>query len=178
MRALGIGRDGNGRPHAGVLPAARGFVTVAPAGVQLSSLRKTAGGGLEVRVVEVDGRRSAASVEMGVSVAGACETNLLGTKLAEVSRQQSRLDFTIDPWKIRTYEVTPLRLSRPRSNDRIQWGRDVELLAPSHAASSLATSIFTISCHRFSNSENIRSFSSLIFFWFSSRNLVFSSSTA
>ncbi len=46
-----------GSPQAGDLPAAKGFVTVAPDSVQLSALRRKAGAGLEVRVVETEGAR-------------------------------------------------------------------------------------------------------------------------
>lgn len=95
-----------GVPHAGNLPASKSFVRVASDAVQLSALRKKAGGGLEIRVVEVDGRRSAASVELGFPIAGACETNLLGAKVVNVEREESRFCFDIQPWKIRTFEVT------------------------------------------------------------------------
>jgi len=94
-----------GPPQTGDLPAAKGFVTVTPDAVQLSALRKKAGRGLEIRVVEVEGREAAVSVELRLPVAGACETNLLGAKVADVARSGSRLRFAVDPWKIRTFEV-------------------------------------------------------------------------
>jgi alpha-mannosidase len=93
--------------HRGELPAARGFVTVMPDAAHLSALRKKADGGLEIRVVEVEGRKSAASVELGFPVTGACETNLLGAKVADVERKNHQLRFDIQPWKIRTFEITP-----------------------------------------------------------------------
>ena len=93
--------------QAGELPAAKGFVTVTPASVQLSALRKKAGPGCELRVVEVEGREVPTNVELGFPVAGACETNLLGAKVADVAREGSRLHFAISPWKIRTFEVNP-----------------------------------------------------------------------
>jgi alpha-mannosidase len=95
-----------GSPQAGDLPAAKGFVTVAPDSVQLSALRRKAGAGLEVRVVEVEGRAADAGVELALPVAAACETDLLGVRVADVARQASRLDFAIQPWKIRTFEIT------------------------------------------------------------------------
>ena len=89
----------------GELPASKGFVTVTPAAVQLSALRKKAGKGMEIRVVEVDGKQSPTTVELGFPVADACETNLLGAKVAEVKHDGNKLRFTVDPWKIRTFEI-------------------------------------------------------------------------
>jgi len=89
----------------GELPASKGFITVTPAAVQLSALRKKAGKGMEIRVVEVEGKQSPATVELGFPVAGACETNLLGAKVAEVKHDGNKLDFAVDPWKIRTFEI-------------------------------------------------------------------------
>jgi alpha-mannosidase len=94
-----------GVPDAGDLPAAKGFVTVTPAGVQLSALRRKSGAGLEVRVVEVEGREARATVELGFPVAGAHETNLLGAKVADVARTANGLRLVVSPWKIRTFEL-------------------------------------------------------------------------
>jgi alpha-mannosidase len=91
----------------GELPASKGFITVTPAAVQLSALRKKADGAMEIRVVEVEGRKSPANVELGFPVKGAHETNLLGAKTAEVEREGSKLRMAVDPWKIRTFEITP-----------------------------------------------------------------------
>ncbi len=91
--------------QAGDLPATKGFVTITPAAVQLSALRTKAGEGIEIRVVEVEGQEAPASVELGFPVAGACETNLLGTKVADIAREKSQFRFAIDPWKIRTFEM-------------------------------------------------------------------------
>lgn len=94
-----------GLAQAGDLPAAKGFAAVTPASVELSALRRKPGRGLEVRVVEVEGRPAQASVVLGFLVAGACETNLLGAKVADVAREGNSLRFPIHPWKIRTFEV-------------------------------------------------------------------------
>jgi hypothetical protein len=87
------------------LPPSKGFVTVTPASVQLSALREKAGRQLEIRVVEVEGRPSPVSVELGFPVADACATDLRKVKVADVSRTGNRLQFTTEPWKIHTFEV-------------------------------------------------------------------------
>jgi hypothetical protein len=92
-------------PQQGDQPTAKSFATVTPAGVQLSALRRKADNRLEVRVVEVEGRQAQAGVTLGFPVAGACETDLLGTKTAEVKRDGNQLQFGVDPWKIRTFEI-------------------------------------------------------------------------
>jgi alpha-mannosidase len=92
-------------PQQGDLPTAKSFATVTPAGVQLSSLRRKADKRLEVRVVEVEGRQAQANVTLGFPVAGACETNLVGTKMADVERENNKLRLSVDPWKIRTFEI-------------------------------------------------------------------------
>jgi hypothetical protein len=96
-----------GEPQTGDLPAAKSFVTVTPAAVQLSALRKKPGSGCELRMAEVEGREAVADVELGFPVVGACETNLLGAKVADVASDGSRLRFAIRPWKIRTFELNP-----------------------------------------------------------------------
>jgi hypothetical protein len=94
-----------GKPQSGSLPKRKGFITVGPEGVQLSAFRKKEGPGFELRVVEVEGQEAAATVQLEVPVAGAVETNLIGKKVGEVSRSGSKLNFKIQPWKIRTFEV-------------------------------------------------------------------------
>jgi hypothetical protein len=44
-------------------------------------------------------------VQLEVSGAGAAETNRTGKKVGEVSRSGSKLNFKIQPWKIRTFEI-------------------------------------------------------------------------
>ena len=94
-----------GPPASGDLPPTKGFVTIVPAAVQLSALRTKPGGGTEIRVVEVEGARSPVSLDLGFPISGACETNLLGAKVADVARETGGLRFAVDPWKIRTFEV-------------------------------------------------------------------------
>jgi alpha-mannosidase len=93
-------------PHTGDLPASKSFVRVAPESVMLSAFRKKTSPGLELRVVETEGQTAETSVEIGLPVAGAVETNLRGRKVAEVTRRENKLTFPIDPWKIRTFEVS------------------------------------------------------------------------
>jgi alpha-mannosidase len=91
--------------HAGDLPASKGFVSVTPDSVQLTALRKKPAGRIEVRVVEVGGQKSRASIELGFRFDSPRETNLLGVEVAKVDREGNALVFDVDPWKIRTFEI-------------------------------------------------------------------------
>ena len=91
--------------RAGELPGTKRFVTVKPAAVQLAALRRKTRGAIELRLSEIEGRHWSASVELSLPLVSAYETNLLGAKVADVAREESRLRFPIDPWKIRTFEL-------------------------------------------------------------------------
>lgn len=93
-----------GPTHTGTLPPSKSFVQLAPDTLLLSALRRTRHG-LEVRVLENEGKSAEASVELGVGFTGAAETDLLGRKTGSVSHQAGRLAFHIDPWKFRTFAV-------------------------------------------------------------------------
>jgi len=95
-----------GTPHPGQLPPAKSFLEIAPGNVQLSAFRKNFGPGFELRLVENQGQEAEASVELALPVSGAVETNLLGQPVADVRRQDNRLAFRIQPWKIRTFRIT------------------------------------------------------------------------
>ena len=56
-----------GPPASGELPTTKGFVTVTPAAVQLSALRRKPAGGTEIRVVEVEVRPVAGQSRSGLS---------------------------------------------------------------------------------------------------------------
>ncbi|MFZ1934962.1 MAG: glycoside hydrolase family 38 C-terminal domain-containing protein [Thermoguttaceae bacterium] len=92
-------------PQQGNQPTAKSFAAVTPAGVQLSALRRKPNNRLEVRVVEVEGRGAKADVTLGFPVAGACETNLVGDKIADAAHEDNQLRLSVDPWKIRTFEI-------------------------------------------------------------------------
>ncbi len=93
------------KPSSGELPPSKSFLEVKPGSVQLTAFRKKTGGGLELRCVEVEGRKADATVTMNLSVSKAVATDLLGRPLAPAT-SGSALQFTADPWKIRTFEVT------------------------------------------------------------------------
>jgi hypothetical protein len=95
-----------GPPRTGALPPAKGFVQITPDHVQLSALRKKAGAGLELRVVEVGGKEGQVIVALDVPATSAVETDLLGRKIEPPMRQGGRLSFPIQPWKIKTFEVS------------------------------------------------------------------------
>ena len=79
---------------------------MAPAGVFLSALRRKSGSGFELRVVEAQGQEASAVVDLGIPVAEAVETDLLGAKVGDVGRVGGRLEFKIQPWKFRTFGIS------------------------------------------------------------------------
>jgi hypothetical protein len=95
-----------GKPQAGSLPKRKGFVAVDSQNAQLSAFRKKEGTGFELRLVEVEGRESTVSVELASPISSVAETNLLGGKLADVQHDRDNFQFPIQPWKIRTFEIT------------------------------------------------------------------------
>jgi alpha-mannosidase len=94
-----------GPPRIGDLPKRKGFVTVKPKGAHLLAFRKKEGQGMEVRVVEVEGEKQAACVELAVPTSKTAETDLLGKKIGETLSQAGKLNFELKPWKVRTFEV-------------------------------------------------------------------------
>jgi hypothetical protein len=94
-----------GPPQNGNLPKRRGFVTVKPEGAHLLAFRRKERQGMELRVVEVEGEKQAASVELAVPVGQTAETNLLGKKVAEAPSRAGRLSFELPPWKVKTFEI-------------------------------------------------------------------------
>jgi alpha-mannosidase len=94
-----------GQPGSGSLPKQKSFLTVRPKGMHLLAFRKKEGRGFELRVVEVEGQEATGTVELALPVAGAVETNLLGSKVGEVARDGGQLSFKIQPWKVKTFDV-------------------------------------------------------------------------
>jgi hypothetical protein len=86
----------------GALPVRKSFVAVSPANVQLLAFRGKREGGCELRVLEVEGQKAGASIELGFPVSGAVATDLLGNKISEVGHAGSRIQVGMDPWKVRT----------------------------------------------------------------------------
>ena len=72
----------------------------------VTAFRRKPGGKLELRAVEVDGRPGDAEIALNVPHAQAVETDLLGAKRADADLRDGRLRFKIDPWKIRTFEIS------------------------------------------------------------------------
>jgi len=94
-----------GQPQSGSLPQRKAFITVRPASAHLMVFRKKERPGFELRFVEIEGKKGEAAVELAVPTTGASETNLLGKKVAEVSSSAGKLNFQLQPWKVRTFEV-------------------------------------------------------------------------
>jgi hypothetical protein len=92
-----------GEPGHGDLPLSKGFLSVAPSTVQLSAFRRKREGGYELRLVETEGRRADAAVAIGLPLAKAVETDLLGNKLADAAIHNGTLAVPVGPWKIRTF---------------------------------------------------------------------------
>jgi len=93
-------------PSKGDMAPRKGFVSVSPQNVQLSAFRKKPGCGMEIRVVEVAGKTADATIHLDLPFARACETNLLGHKVGDVSRHGNQISFHIKPWQFRTFELT------------------------------------------------------------------------
>jgi hypothetical protein len=87
----------------GALPLRKSFLEVVPGGVQLSALRRKISGGLELRVVEVEGQRQEAALTLGFRATVAAETNFLGHKVADAPLKHGTIWTTVEPWKIRTF---------------------------------------------------------------------------
>jgi alpha-mannosidase len=94
-----------GKPGKGSLPNRKSFLTVEPENAHLMVLRKKERQGFEMRVLEIAGRKTDTSLELIVPATRACETNLLGTKIAEVASRSGKLTFELQPWRVRTFEV-------------------------------------------------------------------------
>jgi len=94
-----------GPPQQGELPAAKSFLSASPSGAHVSAFRRKPGGGIELRVVEVEGRQAEATVSVNLPAGKAVETNLLGAKLADAAFKDGQLRFPLAPWKIRTFEI-------------------------------------------------------------------------
>jgi alpha-mannosidase len=94
-----------GRPQSGSLPQRKGFITVGPSSAHLMVLRAKERRGFELRFVEVEGKKGSASVELAVPMTGVSETDLMGKKVAEVSASSGKLDFELQPWRLRTFEI-------------------------------------------------------------------------
>ena len=93
-------------PQNGNLPKRKGFITVRPAGVELSALRSKGQEGFELRVVEVEGRETATTIEPGFPVSNAVETDLLGRKQGDVSRSGNQLSFKARKWRVHTFRLS------------------------------------------------------------------------
>jgi alpha-mannosidase len=94
-----------GQPQSGSLPPRKGFITVRPESAHLMVWRAKERQGFELRFLEVEGKKGSASVELAVPITGAAETNLLGKKVAEVSSIAGKLNFELQPWRLRTFEI-------------------------------------------------------------------------
>jgi hypothetical protein len=92
-------------PCEGKQPSAGSFIELKPDTLLLSSFRKT-DQGLELRVLENEGQVTEATVEVGLPVKKAVETDLLGRRTGEVTHQKGQLKFRMEPWKFRTFQLT------------------------------------------------------------------------
>jgi hypothetical protein len=94
-----------GQPQSGSLPRRKGFITVRPESAHLMVLRAKERLGFDLRFVEIEGKKGSAAVEVAVPMTGASETNLLGEKVAEASSSPGKLNFELQPWRVRTFEI-------------------------------------------------------------------------
>jgi alpha-mannosidase len=94
------------KPAEGPLPKRQSFVTLKPDGVQLSSLRAKADSQLEMRLVEVEGQETAATVSLNLPLKNVVETNLLGDGSGPVVSAGNQFNCHIRPWKVQTFSIT------------------------------------------------------------------------
>ena len=93
------------QPKSGSLPPEKSFVNVTPESAHLLVFRKKGSQGFELRTLEIEGAGGEASVQLDIPVTSASETNLLGTKIADVSPSGNKLKFGLHPWKANTFEI-------------------------------------------------------------------------
>jgi hypothetical protein len=89
----------------GSLPHQTSFIRVDPENVMLSAFRKKDSCTFELRVAEVGGQESTATVKLDLPVRTAVETNLLGGAERPMPLTRGRLSFRIQPWRIRTFAL-------------------------------------------------------------------------
>jgi alpha-mannosidase len=93
------------KPRRGDLPLSQSFLSVTPAGLQVSAFRKKRGGGTELRVVETEGGRVEGAVTLRLPLDGAMETDLIGNRLGDAAFRNGQLAVSLEPWKIRTFHL-------------------------------------------------------------------------
>lgn len=93
------------KPGNGSLPLRHSFLAVSGAGVQVLAFRKKAGPGFEFRVVESEGRSGEVTAVLRLKAGTACQTDLLGRRLAEAHWKKCALRFNLPPWKVMTFEL-------------------------------------------------------------------------
>jgi alpha-mannosidase len=69
-------------------------------------LRNKEDQGLELRTLEIGGSGGEASIQLNLPMTKASETNLLGTKIADVAASGNKLKFETYPWKVNTLHVS------------------------------------------------------------------------
>jgi hypothetical protein len=94
-----------GKPAEGSLPGRKSFVTLKPDGVQLSSLRM-ANSRLEMRLVEVEGQETGATVSLNLPLKSVAETDLLGESSRPVAPAGNQFNCRIRPWKVQTFSIS------------------------------------------------------------------------
>lgn len=92
--------------HQGSLPAARSFISVAPANVVLTAVKKAEdSNALIVRMYESAGRETQGTVHVPSGGAAATATNLMELPEAEVQLSGDVISFIIHPYEIETIRV-------------------------------------------------------------------------
>ena len=86
-------------------PLRKSFLEVAPGGVQLSALRRTTNGRIQLRAVEVEGQHQDAIFALHIPASSAVETDLLGGKIADAPLKNGVVRTSFEPWKIRTFAL-------------------------------------------------------------------------
>ena len=94
-----------GRGSRGNLPRRMSFLGVDDPALQLSSLRRLANGQVELRLVEVEGKRSRSTVRLRDTIRSAVAVDLLGGRRRAARHNGNTLIVALSPWRFQTYSI-------------------------------------------------------------------------
>ena len=87
-------------------PGARSLVTIEGSNVVVTAMRRTAGGPIEMRLVEQSGRQTRTSAAFHFSVETVEVTDMLGNRLADLPVREGRVEIVVGPHEILTLRLT------------------------------------------------------------------------
>ncbi|MEW5976539.1 MAG: glycoside hydrolase family 38 C-terminal domain-containing protein [Acidobacteriota bacterium] len=94
-----------GKPVEGPLPKRQSFVSLKPGGVQLSALRAKSSSELELRLVEVEGHHTTATITLNLPLKRVAETDLLGDGSRSLSAAGNEFSSHLPAWRVQTFSI-------------------------------------------------------------------------